>query len=239
MTNNQPAYKTFKDFFNSEMQKQNVAFQVDLDVLQPDTQCVTEIAGYELKTINNLTAIEQMFLGIVEEQKEVANRETQARLLGLTTILRVSFPQLTLNDAIMGLYSPGTCEIDYTEDMGILKDVKPTKKGDSITVMLGNTQKYQQFAADNIEAMNDLKNKIGNQTGTLMNEWLIVTFFMITRYSNDWTLGKTGILTPDQIQEVLDFVALETNKGVKPTMEDLEALTTGEDQDDLGNEKAT
>jgi len=82
-----------------------------------------------------------------------------------------------------------------------------------------NSPEYESFLLSNTSELQRLGEAAKLVEDDLTIDWLKVTFFLMSRYSGEWTLGKTAALTTSRIKQIVDFIELESNGGKLPSVE--------------------
>ena len=75
-----------------------------------------------------------------------------------------------------------------------------------------NTEEFEDYLLGKRDEILDLSKQLQVANDSNL-DWFKVTFFMLSRYSSEWDISKTIKLRVSQINEILDFIALEANGG--------------------------
>ena len=209
----------FKEFVSTKALESKLPFDIDFEIT-PDFGSVTtaSVGGYDIPTFNELLSRECWFYELLGSQLSNRRQDLQIQLTLLSQELKSKCGLERLGDALSLL-------------LGSVPEGAEPKKKKELQAILDSTD-YENFLLANTQELHKLgeMNKLIDDDITI--NWLKVTFFMLSRYSGEWTLGKTAALPTSRINEIVAFIAKESNGGKEPELLALPA--SEEDTEDAG-----
>lgn len=213
-------------------------FGVSLNV-SPDETAVEKyevLPGYVLNIYNDLTVAETWFGSIINELNEKKSAEAQIEIKLLAAKFKDNFDESeefkvdNLQDALDLLFKPVKLIADLKTELEqgkkdikaeknpILKEIltkaseETEKKVEQYTKLL-NDDEYSDFIFQNSESYQKIADLSKLVESDLAIKWMIVTFFLMSRYDGDWDFNKTARLPMSIIDKVYEFYKREANKG--------------------------
>jgi hypothetical protein len=208
----------FKKYLAEQAQKDSLPFDLDFEFLHIESENFTEVAGYRINLINDLSVAESWFLELLQNQINILNRDFRTKTLYLVNIINEA---LGLDDASLAA--------DYlTEGMPLTPPTDAFTQGewDAQRAILS---KILHTYANQITELGQLY-KLLNRNHTV--DMMMVTFFMMTRHDTSWVLAKTATLPLNTIDAIKEIIFSEARRGAAPEedVEDEEETEAGKDQ---------
>lgn len=194
------------------------------------------VAGFELNRYNDLSVSETWFANIVQELNTKRNSEAQIEIKLLAAKLKDAakaskYPIDNLNDALGLLFNPvsflASIKDEITEAQKeadeeqnpilkeiLLKPIAETQARFDRYKDLLNSDVYSDFILVQTESYKKIADLSKMVESELSVQWVIVTFFMMSRCNEDWGFDRTARMPRAAIQEIYDFYVLESNKGI-------------------------
>ena len=172
-----------------------------------------EVAGLTFGILNDLTARESWFFETLESLNDKRVSDLRASMRTLAKKYKDTFEIDNLAQAAEEFLSP-------PEDIAV-------------------SEAYELYCEQNlveIERLVELS-RIAQNPQAL--NWLRATFFILSRSTDEWTLGDTAGLTNTQLNSILALIAKEANGGVEPQLfepDEIEGTEVGdsEGKDEIG-----
>ena len=95
-----------------------------------------------------------------------------------------------------------------------------------------NSDEFNDFLVTNSDVYERIAALLKLIESDLAVKWVIVTFFLMSRFDGDWNFDKTARLPMSVVDRIYDFYRRELNKG-KEIEEEPEVEVISEDEDDL------
>lgn len=224
---------SFKELVKEKALQEKLPFDLDFEI-SPDfgDQPTEKVAGFDLPKFNELLSREAWFFELLGAQLTNRRQELQIAFVELADRLKEKInKQLEqqnvksrieyLDDAISLL------ENDVPDDCKEPKSKEEKERYKFYTWLL-NSNVYKEFLVNNSKSFNHIGDLAKNVENNITVNWLKTTFFLCSRYSGEWTLGKTASLPKSKISEIVSFIEKETNGGNVP---DNQEITAQEEQD--------
>ncbi len=195
------------------------------------------VPGFTLVRYNDLTVAETLLGQIVTELNKKRDAEAQIQIKILAAKLKDRFDAeeelpsiVNLVDALSLLFTPvkfiaelseniakGEREIEAEKNKvmkNILRDALKSSitLRDNYTVIL-NSDEYSKFILENNETYQKIADLSKLVESDLSIQWLIVTFFLQSRFDENWSFDKTARLPIGKCNAIYKFYELEANKG--------------------------
>jgi len=211
----------FKEFAKQKGLQEKLPFDLDFEV-EPDfgDQPTEKVAGFNIPKFNELLSREVWFSEMLGAQIGNRRQDLQMAFLELADKLKNQVNEKLeqhgkkdrveyLNDALSLLQNslPDDCENPKNRE---------SKQRKQFFEWLLDSQLYKEFLVHHNDEFNKISELAQNVEGDLTINWLKVSFFMLSRYSGEWTLGKTAALPTSKINEIIKFIERETNGGKEP-----------------------
>lgn len=204
----------FKQFVSKMSVDNKLPFDISFDLKPESTNAPTKkVAGFDLPVYNELLTRESFFFEQIAAVVSNQSADIRVELILLAQELKDRLSLERLQDAVQLIFG----QVESTSD-----------NYEELTEKL-NSDEYSAFLIENKTRLRKLAESSelsGNNTLLL---WLKITFFLLSRYSGEWTLGKTSALRPSQIKALDEFITLEANGGNEP--DDVETLGEGDSED--------
>jgi hypothetical protein len=208
----------FKKYLAEQAQKDSLPFDLDFEFLHIESENFTEVAGYRINLINDLSVAESWFLELLQNQINILNRDFRTKTRYLVGIINEA---LGMDDASLAA--------DYlTEGMPLVPptDAFTQEEWDVKRAILSNV--FDTYA-DQITELGQLY-KLLTRNHTV--DMMMVTFFMMTRHDTSWVLAKTATLPLNTIDAIKEIIFSEARRGADPEegVEDEEETEAGKIQ---------
>lgn len=223
---------SFKELVKEKALQEKLPFDLDFEI-SPEfgDQPTEKVAGFELPKFNELLSREAWFFEILASNLTNRRQELQIAFVELADRLKQ-----TINEQ---LEEKNVKKIEYLDDaISLLENDVPDdckepkskeeKERYKFYTWLLNTNIYKEFLVNNSKSFNHIGELAKNVENNITVNWLKTTFFLCSRYSEEWTLGKTASLPKSKIDEIISFIEKETNGGNTP---DEQEITAQEEQD--------
>ncbi|MGV2830587.1 hypothetical protein [Myxosarcina sp. GI1(2024)] len=192
---------TFLEFTQNQALRDKLPFSIDFEISPAENGVTENVAGFEFPVYDELLSREAWFFEAIESMNGSKTSELQLAIRNLAKKLMTTCGLESMSDAIAQLFEP-------SEEL----------------VVTGEYQKFEDDNATDIKRLVELFRLAQNNQAV---NWLRVTFFLLSRYDAEWTLGKTASLRNSQINAIIKFISKEANGGVDP-----QALQSEEAQND-------
>lgn len=223
---------SFKELVKEKALQEKLPFDLDFEI-SPEfgDQPTEKVAGFELPKFNELLSREAWFFEILASNLTNRRQELQIAFVELADRLKQ-----TINEQ---LEEKNVKKIEYLDDaISLLENDVPDdckepkskeeKERYKFYTWLLNTNIFKEFLVNNSKSFNHIGELAKNVENNITVNWLKTTFFLCSRYSEEWTLGKTASLPKSKIDEIISFIEKETNGGNTP---DEQEITAQEEQD--------
>lgn len=204
---------TFKEFCDVRALQDKLPFGLDFEIKPVSNGVSEEVAGLTFGILNDLTARESWFFETLESLNDKRVSDLRASMRTLAKKYKDTFEIDNLAQAAEEFLSP-------PEDIAV-------------------SEAYELYCEQNlveIERLVELS-RIAQNPQAL--NWLRATFFILSRSTDEWTLGDTAGLTNTQLNSILALIAKEANGGVEPQLfepDEIEGTEVGdsEGKDEIG-----
>jgi len=207
----------FKQFVTTKALESKLPFDLDFEISPDFGDCSKEkVAGYEIPKFNELLSREVWWFELLGSQLGNRRQELQINLTLLAQELKSKCGVERLSDAMSLLFG------------SIPEENKNKKQLQSVL----DSPEYENFLLNHTQELQ----KIGEMAKLIDDDitinWLKVSFFMVSRYDGEWTLGKTAAMPTSRINELVKYIELEANGGKLPEAPAI--APTAEDEEDAG-----
>jgi hypothetical protein len=208
---------SFKSFIQSKALEDKLPFGIDFEITPPTGLPTTNVAGFKIPRADELLSREAWFFELLESGTSNRRLELQSELNLLARDLKEKMSMKTNAEALEAITNPSE---EIAQD-----------------------DRYIDFSIENANRFSNLAELAKLLDGDRATQWLRVSFFLLSRYSSEWTMGQSAALRPSQINELNAFITREANGGVGPESEeeqeeDSESEDLGKKQLDSENKKA-
>lgn len=189
----------FKKYLAEQAQKDSLPFDLDFEFLHIESENFTEVAGYRINLINDLSVAESWFLELLQNQTNILNRDFRIKTRYLVGIINEA---LGLDDTSLAAdyLTSGMPESPPT-------DAFTQEEWDAKRVILSDL--FDTYA-DQITEIGQLY-KLLTRNHTI--DMMMVTFFMMTRHSTSWVLAKTATLSLNTVDAIKEIIFNEARRG--------------------------
>lgn len=207
-----------------------VSFNVSPDENAIDTYEV--IPGMELNRYNDLTVAETWFGNIVQELNNKKSAEVQIELKLLAAKLKDTIPSIKSIAHSLGLlFKPVDFLAEIKEQLNAAQADIDAEKNPVMKKILSeatqdtqdmydmyrevlDSEAYSNFFINNTESYQKIADLTKLVENDLSIKWVIVTFFLMSRFDGDWSFDRTARLPMSVIDKVYEFYKKEANKGL-------------------------
>lgn len=190
----------FKKYLAEQAQKDSLPFDLDFEFLHIESENFTEVAGYRIALINDLSVAESWFLELLQNQVNILNRDFRTKTRLLVSII---------ND---------TLQLDNTELAATyLTEGMPTVPENGMSISQSDWDSKRALLGELFDKHAEQITELGQLYKLLTRnhtvDMMMVTFFMMTRHDVNWVLAKTATLPLNTIDAIKEIIFSEARRG--------------------------
>lgn len=190
----------FKKYLAEQAQKDSLPFDLDFEFLHIESENFTEVAGYRIALINDLSVAESWFLELLQNQVNILNRDFRTKTRLLVSII---------ND---------TLQLDNTELAATyLTEGMPTVPENGMDISQSDWDSKRALLGELFDKHAEQITELGQLYKLLTRnhtvDMMMVTFFMMTRHDVNWVLAKTATLPLNTIDAIKEIIFSEARRG--------------------------
>ena len=190
----------FKKYLAEQAQKDSLPFDLDFEFLHIESENFTEVAGYRINLINDLSVAESWFLELLQNQVNILNRDFRTKTRLLVNLI---------ND---------TLQLDNTELAATyLTEGMPTVPENGMSISQSDWDSKRALLGELFDKHAEQITELGQLYKLLTRnhtiDMMMVTFFMMTRHDVNWVLAKTATLPLNTIDAIKEIIFSEARRG--------------------------
>lgn len=181
---------SFKQFVKNKALEDKLPFDIDFEIEPESSEVAETIDKYEIPIFNELLGREAWFFELIESLNGESTTTLKFELRAFARKLKSACNLSSLVEAVEAVLDP-------PDD-------------------LARTPEYEDFLEQNEKQAEEIISLFKLSIDQRSLRWMRITFFMLSRVTGDWTMGKTVALRESVLNKIDNLIIKETNGGVEP-----------------------